>query len=160
MSNLRRLKNSNYNGDLKRKWLLEFAQQGQWFTIKEAQMALGLNKTQTYWYVSQLKEKGLLKEQKRMTGKPSKAPMEYLYQDNWQEVINNPHPEVQKYVERLKHLAAIYRQGQVPAVDSIDTALTDIGNEIEQLTELVETLSCIYENPDLRRVNTFVKRMS
>lgn len=155
-----KLVDGNNNGDIARNKLIEWAEDGHWFTIKEAAKHL---KTKPYLarrYVMQLKDKGLLTGRRRVQDLPSKPPIEYIYKDNWQETLENPHPELQKHVKRLKHLAAIYRQGQFPAVDSIDQALTDIGNEIRDLDELRDLLARIYDNPDLRNKNLFVKRMS
>lgn len=154
-----RTKLTNSNGDIRREKLLKWIEDGHWFTVTEASENL---KTEPYLmrrYIYELKDKGLLTEQRRKVdiGQP---PYEYSYKDNWYEVLESNHPEVQKHVKRLKHLATIYRQGQVPAVDSLDTALTDIGDEILKLDELRNLLARIYENPDLRNKNLFVKRMS
>lgn len=154
-----RLKATNNNGEYNRRRLLSLIQDGHWFTVREASQALNLKQITVRRYVRELKGKGLLTEQRRKIdiGKP---PYEYSYKDNWHEVLESNHPEVQKHVKRLKHLATIYRQGQMPAVDSIDTALSDIGDEILKLDELRDLLARIYENPDLRNKNLFVKRMS
>lgn len=154
-----RLKATNSNGEYNRRRLLSLIQDGHWFTLSEAARALHLHRATVKRYINELKDKGLLTEQRRKVdiGQP---PYEYSYKDNWYEVLESNHPEVQKHVKRLKHLATIYRQGQVPAVDSLDTALTDIGDEILKLDELRNLLARIYENPDLRNKNLFVKRMS
>lgn len=156
----KRRKLTNSNGDLRRDQLIEWCKDGHWFTVTEAAKALKVNRHQARWYIYELRDRGFLKEQRRHTGKPSKTPMEYSYEDNWPEIIGNPHPVVQKHVKRLKHLAEVYRAGRIPTGDSVDEVLTEIGDEIEQLDELRRVLSIIYENKDLRRINPFVKRMS
>lgn len=157
----KRIKPTTIDGDLKRKKLLAFVNDGHWFSITEASKATRMNRHQGRKFVYELRDKGFLKERRRKQETvPSQPPMEYSYQDNWHVLTETTNPVVKNFYRHLKELADIYRAGLIPAMSNPDDVLTDIGNEIERLEETVKLLKMMYENPDLRKINSFVKRMS
>lgn len=150
---------TNYNGDLHRKRLLAWVQDEHWFTINEAAKHLKIKPYLTRRYVYELRNKGLLTERRRAQDLPSQPPIEYQYKDNWHVLAESTDPLVTRYYMDLKILARVYKEGLIPKDTSIDAVLTDMGDEIERLEKTVALLKMMYDNPDLRRVNSFVKRM-
>lgn len=147
------------NGDLTRNKILEYAQNTDWFSITEAAKAIRVKRKTVQKYMGELDNKGLFAKRVRKQDIAARPPVEYLFQDNWNVLKNSPHPEVQYYVNRLKKLADIYRRGNIPTQDSLNDVLTELGDEILEVVNLLEQLNMIYNNPDMRKVNPFVKRM-
>lgn len=154
-----RKKHTNSNGDLIRNKILEYAQSTEWFSITEAAKATRIKRKTVQKYMGELDKKGLFTKRVRQQDIPARPPVEYLFQDNWIALKNSSHPEVQYYVNRLKNLADIYRRGNIPTQDSLDAVLTELGDDILDIVNLLELLNMIYDNPDMRVVKLFVKRM-
>lgn len=154
-----RKKHTNSNGDIRRRKLIEYAQEHPWFSTTEAAKALRLKRKAMNKYMVELISKGLLTGRTREQVGTGRPPTEYLYQDNWSVLNHSPYPEVQYYVNRLKKLANTYRTGNIPTKDSLDGVLTELGDDILDLVNTLKLLNMIYNNPDMRKAQTFVTRM-
>lgn len=154
-----RKKHTNSNGDIRRRKLIEYAEQHPWFSVTEAMKALRLKRKSMNKYIGELVDKGLLTGRTREQVGTGRPPIEYLFQDNWHILKNSPHIEVQYYVNRLKKLADIYRTGNIPTKDSLDAVFTELGDDILKIVNTLEQLNMIYNNSDMRVVKPFVKRM-
>jgi predicted ArsR family transcriptional regulator len=153
-------KPTNNNGDIHRRRIMDYISSGEWFTYYELVDELRIKYHTARHHITELNNKGLLEERQFVAlGEPGRRPREFRFKDQWAEVVHSKDEVVSSYYMRMRELADIYRAGAIPTDDCLDDVITDIGDELLGLTNRIELLTKIYENPDMRNKNKFVKRM-
>ena len=154
-----RKSSTNNNGDIDRRKILQFIKDNPWCSRTEIIKATKIGKNAVHNYVNEFSAINMLVSRTRKQFKEARPPIEYIFQDRWEFLQESNEPLIQEYLNRYKRLADIYRTGNIPTEDSLDEVNTDLGNKIMTTVDLLELLNMVYEDPAMRKVNEFVKRM-